>query len=156
MCNLRNGLDIDLSITTDAKLIPVLLKRDIESKNKSATLEKFRSVVSTFEGSTAIGVVTSDEVGSILLALRGGGQGLYVGLGQDEFLIASEPYGVVEISSDYIRVDGELPHDENQPVNSRGQILKLNNLESGEISGIERIAYDGKVLPIENAEICYK
>lgn len=151
---LRNGLDIDLSITTDAKLIPVLLKRDIESKNKSATLEKFRSVVSTFEGSTAIGVVTSDEVGSILLALRGGGQGLYVGLGQDEYLIASEPYGVVEIARGYIRVDGELPHDENQPVNSRGQILKLNNLESGEISGIERIAYDGKVLNIENAEIC--
>lgn len=37
---LRSNLNIDVTITTDAKLIPVLLKRDIESDPKGNTLEK--------------------------------------------------------------------------------------------------------------------
>ena len=61
---LRSNLDIDLSITTDAKLIPVLLKRDIDSDSKSTPLESFRNVVSTFEGSTAIGAVSSEDTAS--------------------------------------------------------------------------------------------
>ena len=150
---LRSNLNIDVTITTDAKLIPVLLKRDIESDPKGNTLEKFRSVVSTFEGSTAIGVLTSKEPNSIMLALRGGGQGLYIGLGNDEFLIASEPYGVVEIASKYLRIDGEEPHDSNQAINSRGQIMKLNSNLAGKLPSIERIAYDGKVLKINESEI---
>ena len=150
---LRSNLDIDLSITTDAKLIPVLLKRDIDSDSKSTPLESFRSVVSTFEGSTAIGAVSSEDTASFMLGMRGGGQGLYIGLGSGEFLVASEPYGVVEIASSYVRMDGEVPHDANQPVNSRGQIVRLQNDEAGSLASLERIAYDGKVLPISEDEI---
>ena len=151
---LRSDINIDKTITTDAKLIPVLFNRENEnSGSKKSLVENFRSVVSTFEGSTAIGTISSLDPSSILLALRGGGQGLYVGLGDNEFLVASEPYGVVEISSQYIRIDGEVPHDENQPVNSRGQIIRLNNLEAGSINSIERIAYDSKVLPLDIEEI---
>ena len=41
------------------------------------------------------------------LALRGSGQGLYVGLGDDCYVVASEPYGVVEETERYVRMDGE-------------------------------------------------
>ena len=43
----------------------------------------------------------------LLLALRGSGQGLYVGLADDCFIVASEPYGVVEETARYVRMDGE-------------------------------------------------
>ena len=36
----------------------------------------------------------------LLLALRGSGQALYVGLAEDAFIVASEPYGVVEETDD--------------------------------------------------------
>ena len=38
------------------------------------------------------------EPDSLLLALRGSGQALYVGLAEDMFVVASEPYGLVEES----------------------------------------------------------
>ena len=39
--------------------------------------------------------------------MRGSGQGLYVGLADDCYIVASEPYGVVEETSKYVRMDGE-------------------------------------------------
>ncbi len=49
--------------------------------------------------------------GDLLLALRGSGQALYVGLAEDAFLVASEPYGLVEETATYLRMDGETPAD---------------------------------------------
>ena len=43
----------------------------------------------------------------LLLALRGSGQALYVGLAEDAYVVASEPYGVVEETARYLRMDGE-------------------------------------------------
>ncbi len=45
----------------------------------------------------------------LLLALRGSGQALYVGLAEDAFVVASEPYGLVEETATYLRMDGETP-----------------------------------------------
>ena len=39
----------------------------------------------------------------LLLSLRGSGQALYVGLAEDAFVVASEPYGLVEETATYLR-----------------------------------------------------
>ena len=55
----------------------------------------------------------------LLLALRGSGQALYVGLAEDAFIVASEPYGVVEETDTYLRLDGETPADPANPAQPR-------------------------------------
>ena len=50
----------------------------------------------SFEGSVAIAASAAAAPDDLLLALRGSGQALYVGLAEDSFIVASEPYGVVE------------------------------------------------------------
>lgn len=151
--SLRGECAIDPATTTDAKLIPVLLVQEREKNAKHEIIDSFRNVVSRFEGSTAIGAVTSDDPTKLLLALRGGGQGLFIGIGNDEYMVASEPYGVVEITDKYIRVDGETPHDASQPVTSRGQIVELDENSAGTLSGIRRVAYDGAILELLESEI---
>ena len=70
-------------------------------------VEAFRRTVAAFEGSVAIGAAAADEPGRLLLALNGSGQGVYVGLAEDRYIVASEPYGVVEETARYVRLDGE-------------------------------------------------
>ena len=60
-----------------------------------------------------------------MLALRGSGQALYVGLAEDCFVVASEPYGLVEETSRYLRLDGETPADPDRAAATRGQIVVL-------------------------------
>ena len=64
-----------------------------------------------FDGSVAIAANVASEPGRLQLALRGSGQALYVGLDDDLFVVASEPYGVVEDATSYLRLDGETPAD---------------------------------------------
>src|SRR6266511_2944966 len=100
-----HGLRIPGEITTDAKVIPVLLARRLESGLDPA--EAFRRTVSELDGSVAIAAHTVAAPGQLLLALRGSGQSLNVGLTEDAFLVASEPYGLVAETDTYIRMDGE-------------------------------------------------
>ena len=51
--------------------------------------------------------MSSQAPDTMLLALSGSGQGLYIGLADDCFIVASEPYGVVEETAEYLRLDGE-------------------------------------------------
>ena len=44
----------------------------------------------------AIAAASADEPSKLLLALKGSGQGLCVGLSPGRFVVASEPYGLVE------------------------------------------------------------
>ena len=69
--------------------------------------EAFRRTVAEFEGSVAIGAAAADAPDHLYLALRGSGQALYVGLADDCYIVASEPYGVVEETTHFVRVDGE-------------------------------------------------
>src|SRR5207244_10324988 len=84
-----------------------------------------------------------------LLALRGSGQALYVGIAEDAFIVASEPYGLVEQASSYVRMDGELP----SPSGSRGQVVVLDGDKAGSLAGIRRLAYDGSLLPVTDDEV---
>ena len=97
--------------------------------------EAFRRTVSVFEGSVAIGMSSVDAPDDLLLALRGSGQAIYVGLAEDAFVVASEPYGVVEDADRYLRMDGETPANPDNPNASRGQILRLRGALAGRPEG---------------------
>jgi len=145
------GLRLPAEITTDAKVIPTLVSHRLVAGD--APLEAFRSTVSTLEGSVAIGAATAAAPGDLFLALRGSGQALYVGLAEDAFVVASEPYGLVEETSRYLRLDGETPSDPSRPGATRGQIVVVHGADAGDLSGVERIAYDGSPLPISEADV---
>lgn len=143
-------LEIAAPITTDAKVIPSLVARRLD--DGASLVEAFRRTVAEFEGSVAIGAASATAPNTLLLAQRGSGQALYVGLAEDCFVAASEPYGVVELTPDYVRMDGETPSDPQQP-NSRGQVFVLDGERAGELAGITRQGYDGTTLPIDEREI---
>ncbi len=145
------GLAIRGEITTDAKVIPTLLSRAMEGG--LGALEAFRRSVAQMEGSVAIAAHTAAEPDQLLLAIRGSGQALYVGVTEDAYLVASEPYGLVEVADSYLRLDGETPSDPANPVGSRGQIVALRTRDAGEVMGIARISYDGTELPVASAEM---
>ncbi len=146
-----NGLSIADDITTDTKVIPTLTAKHLADGHDLT--EAFRRTVSVFEGSVAIGLSSAEAPDDLLLALRGSGQAIYVGLAEDAYIVASEPYGVVEDAVDYLRMDGETPANLDNPNASRGQILRLSGDKAGTVEGFERVAYDGTVLPVTDADI---
>ena len=140
-----HGLRIPTPITTDAKVIPALVSR-LAAQGHEPT-EAFRRTVASFDGSVAIGAAASSSPDHVWLALRGSGQALYVGLAEDAYVVASEPYGLVEETSRYIRMDGETPARPGEDA-SRGQIFVLDGTRAGTLDGLRRIAYDGTELPL--------
>jgi len=146
-----HGLAIRSEITTDAKVIPTMVSRALSSGLGS--VEAFRRSVTEMEGSVAIGVQVAAEPDRLLLALRGSGQALYVGVTDDAYLVASEPYGLVEVADRYLRLDGETPSDPANPAGSRGQIVVLDAARAGEAEGIVRYSYDGTALAVSADEL---
>ena len=138
------GLRIPPEITTDAKVIPTLVSRKLSS---GLTLdEAFLTTVASFDGSVAIAASTAVDPDRIDLALRGSGQALYVGLAEDAFIVASEPYGLVEETSTYLRMDGE---------STGGQVIALSRHEAGTLGGIGRRLYDGTEIPVAESELSH-
>ena len=150
--DIRVGNDLKFAnpITTDAKVIPAMISRNFATSGDLT--EAFRTTVSTFEGSVAIAAACAEQPNTVLLALRGSGQGLYVGLAEDRFIVASEPYGVVEETMHYIRMDGEVPADVGVPA-SRGQIIALDGDRAGELDGIRLMTYGGNDISVSESDI---
>ena len=146
----RHRLHIHDPVTTDAKVIPTLVSHQMRSG--LALGEAFRRTVASFEGSVAIAAATTKEPHRLALALRGSGQALYVGTSEDTFVVASEPYGVIEECERYLRMDGETPGNP-QSAASRGQVVVLDRSGAGELTGITRLAYDGTVLPLLDKQL---
>ena len=136
----EHGLHVAGPITTDAKVIPALVARHAGTVEM---FEAFRRTVAAFEGSVAIGAAAADEPGRLFFALNGSGQGVYVGLAEDRYLVASEPYGVVEETSRYVRLDGE----------HGGQVLALDAALAGTLDGLTRTGYDGSAQPVTADDI---
>ena len=132
----RHGLRIHSHITTDAKVIPTLVARSTGEGTDG--VEAFRRTVAEFEGSVAVGAMSADDPGRLLLALRGSGQGLFIGFAEDSTIVASEPYGIVEETHRYLRMDGE----------SGGEIVVIDAATAGEPDGVTRLSYDGQEHPI--------
>ena len=144
-------LRISSEITTDAKVIPALFSRRLEA---GAPAERaFLETVSSFVGSVAIAASIGTDPDRVFLALRGSGQALYVGVADDLFIVASEPYGVVAETKRYFRLDGETPGNPANPSASRGQVVILDARQAGELEGIERWAYDGTRMPVAAEEL---
>ncbi len=144
------ALAVPAEITTDAKVIPALVSRRLE--HGATPTEAFRTTVASFEGSVAIAAHCADAPGQVLLAQRGSGQALYVGLADDLYVVASEPYGLVEEARSYLRLDGETMLEPGNPA-TQGQIVVLDEAGAGTLDGIERRSYDGRVLPVEPSEL---
>ena len=141
----RHELRMAQPITTDAKVIPALVSRQLA---KGATLtEAFRETVASFDGSVAIAAASADEPDTLLLALKGSGQGLCIGLAENRYVVASEPYGLVEETQRYVRMDGESLAHPDRP-SSRGQVAVLDGARAGAPEGVALLAYDGTVLQV--------
>jgi glucosamine--fructose-6-phosphate aminotransferase (isomerizing) len=137
---LAEALHIPAEITTDAKIIPALISHRLADGVPSE--DAVRSTVAQFDGSVAIAANVAAEPDRLYLALRGSGQGLYVGLAEDAYLVASEPYGLVEETSMYLRMDGES-----------GQLIVLDRRFAGERAHVRRLTYAGAELPVEAEEL---
>ncbi len=146
-----DALSIATPITTDAKVIPTLISERLAAGVDLD--EAFRSSVARFEGSVAIAAGSVARADGLHLALRGSGQALYVGLAEDSYVVASEPYGLVEETSTYLRLDGETPANPENPTTSRGQIVSLAGSEAGTLAGITRWSYDGTVVPVSGDDL---
>ena len=138
-------------ISTDAKVIPTMFARRVAAGVEPSAA--FLGTVSGMEGSVAIAAHLAAAPERIYLALRGSGQALYVGCGEDTYVVASEPYGLVEEASRYLRLDGETPSNPNNPTASRGQLVELNAVGAGSSEGIRRWSYDGTELAVSDAEL---
>ena len=147
---IRHNLRFADPITTDAKVIPALVDRG--RANGMSTLDAFLNAVTQFEGSVAIGYSNADEPDDFYLALHGSGQGLYVGLAEDRFIVASEPYGTVEETLQYVRLDGETPIHADQP-SSRGQVMRLSASGAGSLAGVSMYAYDGTEIALSQSDV---
>ncbi len=145
------GLVTAAEITTDAKVIPALVARRLADGR--TPLDAFRATVATLEGSVAIGAATAADPAALFLALRGSGQALYVGLAEDSCVVASEPYGLVEETDTYLRLDGETPADPDRQGATRGQVVVIDAGAAGDPAGLHRCAYDGTVLPVTAADL---
>ncbi|HKA93619.1 MAG TPA: SIS domain-containing protein, partial [Acidimicrobiia bacterium] len=144
-------LDVPTEMTTDAKVIPTLVSRRLAAGEEID--EAFRATVASLEGSVAIAAAAADRPQRVALALRGSGQALNVGFAEDAFVVASEPYGLVEETPTYLRMDGETPADPQRPGATRGQIVTLDADSAGELAGLRRFAYDGTALPVADGEL---
>ena len=106
------------------------------------------------EGSLAIGAQAASSPDELLLSLRGSGQALYVGLAEDAFVVASEPYGLVEETARYLRLDGETPADpERADGDARPGRAARRRRVPARSRASSRSAFDGTPLPVTADEI---
>ncbi len=132
---------IHKDINTDTKLIPLQIEHYLKQNN---TIEDaFRLAVNDFEGSHAISMHSNLAPGKLFLAQKGSGQAIFVGIAKDHYIAASELYGIVEETQDYIKLNGE----------DRGQIVILDQNSSGGVSGIHSFYYDNTLIPIEENHV---
>ena len=89
-------------------------------------------------------VLLVDDHDALLTALKQ----VIRGLGDDVTVVASEPYGIVEQTDTYLRMDGDQAVDAARASATRGQIVVLDAAGAGELAGITRLAFDGSALPV--------
>lgn len=133
MCE-HDSLLISDQITTDAKIIPIIIDKFL---GEGHSLEQaFCQAVNLFNGSFAIEMHSSLAPGKIYLAQQGKGQGLYVGLSDYGYHIASEIYGFVEQTAEYVAMEP-------------GQVIVLDQNSSGGLESIKIIHRSGQEEPLQ-------
>ena len=107
----------------------------------------------SFDGSVAVVANAALEPDKLYLALRGSGQGLYVGISDEAYVVASEPYGLIEMTDSYLRLNGEPLSSQQDRATSAGEIISFSLNDKVSLESLNRIAYDGTSLPIQNNEL---
>jgi glucosamine--fructose-6-phosphate aminotransferase (isomerizing) len=143
----KSGIRIAPELTTDTKIIPLQIDKYL--REGKLFEEAFRLSLNDFEGSHAIAVLSNLEPGKVFLGLRGSGQSIYVGICPDRYIFSSEVYGLVEATSSFIKMDGEIESVPGDP-HSSGQMFILDQTATGGLTGIKARFYNGK--PVELAE----
>ena len=141
---------IHKEITTDTKIIPLWIDRYIQQGFDVE--ESFRLAACDFEGSHAICMHTDLAPGKLFLAQKGSGQTIFIGMANDFYMPASEAYGFIEETSNYIKMN---ERKETDSVNSKtsGQIIILDQASAGGLDGIKAMFYDGTQVELEEKDI---
>ncbi len=129
------------NINTDTKLIPLQIEHYL--KLNHSIEEAFRLAVNDFEGSHAISMHTDLAPGKLFLGQKGSGQAVFVGIAEDHYIAASELYGIVEETQNYIKLNGE----------EKGQIVILDQHSCGGVSGIKSFYYDSTPIVIDERQL---
>jgi glucosamine--fructose-6-phosphate aminotransferase (isomerizing) len=146
----NNGDRIPADITTDTKIIPLVIQKYYQQGHDMA--EAFRLAVNDFEGSHAISMHTDLDPGKVYLGQKGSGQALFVGIADNHYIPTSEVYGFVEETDRFIKLDGEtVVEGKNGP--TQGQIFILDQQSEGGLKGIRAMFYDGTDLPLSAGDI---
>ena len=145
-----SGLAIHQDITTDTKIIPLIVEQFIQKGDTVA--DAFRKAVNQFEGSHAITMQTDLAPGKQFLAQKGSGQTIFVGLAEDFYMSASEVYGFVEETSRFLKMDGEKVV-KGKNGNTQGQIYILDQSSPGGLGGIAASYYDGTPFKLTQKDI---
>ncbi len=132
---------IHQEINTDTKLIP--LQIEIYLRQGHSLEEAFRLAVNDFEGSHAISMHSDLSPGRLFLAQKGSGQAIFVGIAKDHYIAASELYGIVEETQDFIKLNGE----------NKGQIVILDQHSDGGVDGIRSFYYDNTPILIDDTQV---
>ena len=141
----RSGGRIPGDITTDTKIIPLQVEKYYRQGHDMR--EAFRMAVNDFKGSHAICMHTDAAPGKLFLAQKGSGQAIFVGIAEDHYMPASEVYGFVEETQDYLKLDGEKTiQGKGGP--TQGQICVLDQESPGGLAGISAMYYDGTPLEL--------
>lgn len=102
---LTDGADLHPAVTTDAKIIPILMAH---LRGQGLSLEDaFNTMVDRCEGSMAIALLSAERPDEYFLAQKGSGQGLFLAQAGSSVAAASEMYGTVELTDRYVKADGE-------------------------------------------------
>ena len=146
----NQGLALPTGISTDTKIIPLQIEQYLRQGYDMQ--EAFRLAMNSFEGSHAISMHSNLAPGKLFLAQKGSGQAIFVGLSDEMYIPASEVYGFVEETSDYLKLDGDKIV-EGASGETQGQIFILDQTSSGGIDGITAMYYDGTPIALSEADI---
>jgi glucosamine--fructose-6-phosphate aminotransferase (isomerizing) len=132
-------------ITTDAWLIPTCLSARLDQGgSESDGNPALAACLADFHGSMAIAAQCSGRPDSLLLATKGSGQGLYVGVTDDLLFVASEVYGLVGQCRRYLRLDGTRK----APSGAYGELVVLDREAGAGLAGLAAYDADGGRLPV--------
>jgi len=137
----------EFGISTDAKVIPMLMAQRLAGGDDPG--QALCGCLGDFAGSMAIAAQPDTTDRELLLGVKGSGQSLYIGIGPAGFLVASEVYGLVASTQEFLRVDGGARSGSGQP----GTVIRLTSTGSGTLAGIHRLDGDGVPRPVEPAEV---
>ncbi len=146
----QSGGVIDEATTTDTKIIPLQIKKHLNSG--VGIEEAFRLAVNDFQGSHAISMHTDQAPGKVFLAQKGSGQAIFIGLAPDHYMPSSEVYGFVEETARYLKLDGEKTvQGAEGPI--QGQIFILDQESGGGLEGVRACYYDGTPIELQETDV---